>query len=532
MENVAVIDALARSKGKRYATFDVVGSGPRVVAGIVSEFCDVTFYPYEKSIVKTRELIEKDAVLISAMSTDFHAVHRLVSMLRRNGFKGTVIVGGPISFEYTKLLREIPVDIVVVGEAEIPLRVLFSALKRNEGSLDSVPALAFKEGGDKIKLTSRHVYTPKEVLSSVKPWTSVDRAFDHPQVYRFYVEVVRGCSNFYRPMIRTPPLNCVECFRCRSPSLEDRVKCPVNIPPGCGFCSVPYMFGPPRSRYVKSIVREVSELVSHGARRIVLSAPDFLDYGREELVKGLLTDPCFPPANTNAIENLLCELASIEEVSRGKVVIMIENVKACLVNEETGKVLGTYLKGTTVHIGLETGCNWFNEKVLGKPITLEHVIRAVKVLREYGLRPYVYLMYAIPMATREVYLETRKALHELSRHGVEKITLYRYINLPGTAFEAFQPTTKDHEDIIRELKDTVNKYNLASKRKLVGEKLEVFLLETKRGTYGYPVKHGPVVFVKKTTCKNLSGCRGLVKVTDVSSRFVKGVLISVLECLE
>ncbi|MEM1843855.1 MAG: B12-binding domain-containing radical SAM protein, partial [Desulfurococcaceae archaeon] len=68
---IAVIDALARARGERYATFDVVGSGPRIVAGISEEFGEVSFYPYEKATGRTSELLRADIVMISAMSSDF-----------------------------------------------------------------------------------------------------------------------------------------------------------------------------------------------------------------------------------------------------------------------------------------------------------------------------------------------------------------------------------------------------------------------------------------------------------------------------
>ncbi|MEM2524005.1 MAG: radical SAM protein [Desulfurococcaceae archaeon] len=530
---IAVIDALARARGERYATFDIVGSGPRSVAGISEEFGEVSFYPYEKATGRTSELLRADIVMISAMSSDFIALCKIVTKLRNRNFKGYIIAGGPISFEYAKLLREGTVDVVVVGEAEIPLRELLLRISRGEhGSLDSIPALAYRGPGGLVKLTSRHVHTPKEVLSSIRPWTRVDQAFEHPQIYRFYVEVVRGCSNFQRPMIRLPRTSCVECLRCKSQVLEERLECPAGILPGCGFCGVPYMFGPPRSREPRSIIKEVSDLVSHGARRIVLSAPDFLDYGRDELVKGPLTNPCYPPANVDAIEKLLNELASLEEVKGGKIAIMIENIKACLVNEDVGKILGRYLKGTTIHIGLETGCDWFNERVLGKPITVEHVIKASKILKDHGLRPYIYLMYALPAATREVYLETLKAVERLGKIPVEKITLYKYVNLPATAFEELLPDSKSHREYITRLKRLVDRYNMIAKRDLIGKGIEVFLLEEGKRTYGYPVKHGPVVFVKKTMKRRVSGCKGLVKVVSVNSRFVRGILISILECPE
>ena len=530
---IAVIDALARSRGERYTSFDVVGCGPRIVAGIAEEFGTVELYPYEKAVKNTHSLLKKDVIMFSAMSSDYPALYKLVSQLRGKGFRGNVVVGGPISFEYARLLRSGLIDFVVIGEAEIPLRGLLSYLSGEEKSLNSTPAIAYRDRGGVVKTTSSHVHTPRELLSTIKPWTRINEAFDAPQIYRFYVEIVRGCSNFRRPMVE--PL-CIKCFKCTSSAFEARLECPSSIPPGCGFCSVPHVFGPPRSRSVKVIVEEVSELVKHGARRIVLSAPDVLDYGRDELLDKPLTDPCYPPANVSAIESLLNELTSLEEVKRGKVVIMIENVKACLVDENVGEALGKYLKGTTVHIGLETGCDWFNEKVLGKPITVEHVLKASKILRDRGLRPYVYLMYGLPMATKEVYLSTIKALNELRKCGVEKITLYKYLSLPATAFEelGLKPSINEHWKLINKIKDLVDKYNLNAKKELLGKEIEVFLFESGNRLYGYPVNHGPVVFVKGSRATSnrgkLHGCRGVVRVVGVSSRFVTGILISVLEC--
>jgi len=530
-----VIDALARAVGERYSTFDVVGAGPRVVAGILEDFEETTLLPCESVVSNIEFVREFDAVFISAMSSDYEALRRLVMRLKNVQFKGFIVVGGPISFEYSKVLRELPVDFVVVGEAEIPLKHLVNCLKSggDENCLEKTPALAFRRKGE-IVLTSRHIYTPKDVLSAIKPWTKVNLSYKPTWIYRFYVEVLRGCSNFVRPLIKSGELNCLFCMKCRSSNLSERLLCPANIPPGCGFCNVPYMFGYPRSRSVKSIVNEVEELIEHGARRIVLSAPDFLDYCREELVGGVLTDPCNPPPNISAIEDLLNALFSIRDVNRGKVVVMIENIKACLVNEEIGKVLGKYLKDTTVHIGLESGCDWYNDRVLGKPIGLSHVLQACKILSEAGLRPYVYLMHNLPLASREVYLNTMRAVEALGKIGVEKITLYKYIKLPATAFEKIleERREEDVSEIIKELKKLVNRYNTAMKRRLIGERVEVYIVKSNKGYYGYPIKHGPVVVISPRSIprREISGCRGVVKILDINSRVIKGELIDVLEC--
>ena len=524
---ISVIDVLARATGKRYSTFDVVGAGPRIVAGIAEKYGEVSLYPYEKALSRLQDILHSDLVLVSAMSSDYSALSRFVNLVKQRGFKGRIVIGGPISFDYNRLLDNLPVDYVIVGEAEIPLNKLLQYIN-NDFDTNEIPALAYRDPSGVVKLTSRHVYTPKELLSQIKPWTRIEEAFEYPQIYRFYVEVVRGCSNFNRPLLKA--LNCINCLKCRSRRLIDRLECPVNIPPGCGFCSVPYMFGAPRSRSIKSIVEEVEELISHGARRIVLSAPDFLDYSREDLVNGPLTDPCYPPPNIDAIIGLLNEIYSLNILTKKKAVVMIENIKACLVTEEVGKVLGSYLKNTTIHIGLETCTDWFNDRVLGKPITFEQVIKACKILSENGIRPYIYLMYGSPTATREIYAEMLSKLDQLWKAKVEKITFYKFINLPATGFENLKENIRDYRDIIGKLKKTIDKYNLVSKRTLLGSRIEVFLVEEENKTYGYPVYHGPVVFVNKGRyTRSVNGRRGIVKIVDINSRFVKGVLVKILE---
>ncbi|MEM1921382.1 MAG: radical SAM protein [Desulfurococcaceae archaeon] len=532
-----VIDALARASGSRYATHDVVGAGPRIVAGIIEHYgYNVDLKAYELFIENEVDLREYDAILVSIMSSDKGALEKILFKLNKYNYTGLVIVGGPASFEYEVLLREFKrIDYVVVGEGEIPLIKILEKpnvlIDRNPDELFNIPALAYRTSKG-IVLTTNRIHTPIDLLNSIKPWIRIDESYRFHKALRYYVEVLRGCSNYARPLIKgIDSLNCIDCLTCRSGDFGKRLYCPVDIPPGCGFCSVPYMFGPPRSRSIDSIVEEVVELVKHGARRIVLSAPDFLDYGREYFVKpNPLTDPCKPPANVEIIERLLDELTSKSICRDNNVVISVENIKACLVDEEVARVLGKYLKNTTIHIGLETGCNWYNDYVLGKPITVEQVLNAIKLLVRNGLRPYIYLMYGLPFANRKVYSDTVEFVKKLSKMGVEKITLYKYVNLPGTAFQKIKPCIDEYRDQIIYLKKIVNRFNLEAKKKFLNKEIDVYLVYSKGKYYGYPVKHGPVVFVKGVNKSDYSNCRAIVRITEISERFLWGRLISIVNC--
>jgi threonylcarbamoyladenosine tRNA methylthiotransferase MtaB len=529
---ILVVDLLARAHGARYSTFDVVGAGPRVVAGIIHDHgFKVDLKAYEYIVSKPRLLSRYDIILLSAMSSDRGALSHILSLIRKYNDKAYIIVGGPISFEYDKLLREYNlINYVLIGEAEIPLPKLLDTITSGNDP-GKVPALAFKHGDEIIK-TSNHLYTPPSIISKYKPWVNIEESYPAYKIYRYYVEVVRGCSNYYRPLLSgINGLNCVKCMICRKADLDKRTYCPANIPPGCGFCSVPYMFGPARSRSLESILWEIRELVKHGARRIVLSAPDFLDYGRDYLVKPKpLTDPCFPEPNIDAIKQLLSSLYDIPEIRRGSVRVFVENIKACLLNEDTARILGKYLKGTTIHIGLETGDSRYNDVVLGKPISLEHVVKAVRLLRKYGLRPYVYLMYGLPLADENVYLKTLKAINILFSEGVEKITLYKFTPLPGTAFQDLKPVIGRYKNIIEEIKEKTRYYNMTAKKTLIGRKINVLLYYNKGKYYGYPVDHGPTVFVKGLNSPKFSGCEAIVEIYDVAPRNVWGRFLRIVRC--
>ena len=530
-----VIDLLARAYGERYTSYDVVGAGPRVVAGTL-EYVGVKadLITYEEYMKEGVFLDEYDIILFSAMSSDKIALKKSIERALKSNI--ITMIGGPVSFEFYDILRSIGGDIVIVGEGELSLIKLFREyhkhlISRDYEELNSIPGLALNLE-NKIVFTGFPEYTPVDLLNKIRPYVRVDRVYRKPWYYRFYVEVLRGCSNFQRPRINLGfNRNCIQCNKCTSQQLYIRLWCPKGIPPGCGFCSVPFHFGPPRSLSTKRILDEINGLIKHGARRIVLSAPDFLDYGRDLLVKPQpLTNPCNPPPNYKAIETLLEEIFSIPEVEDGLVKIFIENIKACLVDKKIGKILGTYLKNTTIHMGLETASLRYNTEVIGKPIGLKDVLKAIRILRKNKLRPYIYLIYGLPYMDEKVYRETIDAVPKLFKAGTEKITLYKFIPLPMTAFEFFGFNRK-YNKYVQKLKNIINKYNLKAKKKFLGKNIEAYIVCSKKRMYGYPVDHGPVIFIYPRKSRFADKvCRAIVKIYDISPRYVVGKIMNIIEC--
>ena len=470
------------------------------------------------------------------MSSDIICVRKIIRQWDRYS-AGLIIIGGPITAD-EQIANKLKFDFGVLGEGELSLRKLLSLIRSKDlvevkYELMNNPGFIIKDGKSAIS-TGLSENLNRDQLSKYIP--SIKVVVDYPIYWasRVYVEVVRGCSNFYRPLLQLPNgRKCINCKACFEGDLEKRLQCPVRIPPGCGYCSVPAIFGPARSKHISSVVTEVKELIKSGVNRIVLSAPDFLDYGRDILVEPKpLTDPRNPPANIEYIEELLTKLTSISEIDLGEVTLMIENIKPNLVTEKVAKVLGKYLKGTTVHLGIETG-DEDHLKLLGRPHTVDEAIKAISLLRRYGLRPYTYFIHGLPGQNTSTIGNTIRLLDKLSRMGVEKITIYRFRPLPKSAFEDFPhppPAIKDKLSFL--LHEKIKRMNSLARRKMYGNLVRVIAasrsIKYKGYIVTYPVTHGPVILVKGN--RKLIGKMMLVKIEgEMDERTVKGRIIKIIK---
>ena len=537
MTRVLMIDCLARGKGERKATLDVVGVGPRSITGVLERFnVESRIMVFEELAANPAIMLEYDVLMISAMSSDKGCAFKTLRYWKEFG-RGPTIIGGPIGEEYA-LLIEKGFDLVIVGEGEKVIeRLLKLGLRDGELPevcvLKEVQGLAFKHK-DNVIFTGRGPRLNGYDLAFYKP--STKRIIDYPSYWglRIYVEVVRGCSNFYRPKIRLPSnVECIDCSICRSGELSQRLTCPVNIPPGCGYCSVPALYGPSRSKPIDAVYHEVKELIELGATRIVLSGPDFLDYGRDWLVEpDPLTDPRNPPPNIDAIKKLLERLWNISEISSKEVAIMIENIKANLVNEEVASLLGEYFRGTPVHIGCETGSTE-HALAIGRPTTPSECIKAVELLVKHGLRPYLYFIHGLPGQTLDTAYETIRIMEEAFNKGAEKITVYKFSPLPGTAFEKFSPGPPANRDPASSLiYSKAIELNKIYKNRLIDKSVKAVVVG-KRGSYGvaYPFYHGPVILVNDGI--KFKGYLVEVKIVKViSDRLVEGQILRVIRRIE
>jgi radical SAM superfamily enzyme YgiQ (UPF0313 family) len=497
-----IVDSLAVERGFKRFTRDVIGAGPRTIAGVLEQLgfeCKIS--TTERVFEDQAFLSDFDVLMCSGMTMDIPSMRKIVDIWRRVNNDKVAIAGGPAAADPYQLLRKADYNLVVISEGEGTLEELLDTVL-SEGRmperdvLKGIRGLAFRIDSG-VEVTPLR---PPAFEFRYEP--SVKSIVDYPyfRVSRVYVTCVSGCSNYRRTLLTLPDgRECNQCGLCHKDNLTERYYCPEGIPPGCGFCSVPSLFGPSRSRSKESILKEIGDLLNLGVSRIVLGASDFLDYQREKLVSSHpLTDPCFPEPNYSEIESLLSEIAKMQSERKEKTYISIENIKPCLFTDKAAQIISTYLPHTTIHVGCETGSE-AHSKSIGRPSTPYESLTVVKRAIAYGLRPYVYFIHGLPGQTLETAKETAELMDRMAKLGVEKITIYRFKPLPMSAFGDFEsppPAAKNRASKI--ILDKAKQINLEQKKSLIGKTIEAAVAEkTKPGEYiAYPLEEGPTIILR------------------------------------
>ncbi len=482
-----IVDALARgSKGRRVVTVDAIGAGPRTVAGVLEQLgVDVELRVSEDVLGMPRVLEDYDVLLVSAMSIDEATVARIVRHWRRRRGRRPVIVGGPIASDPGFVVR-VGADLGIHGEAEPVLeRLVREGLLEDPdpGLLGGMCGVVFRgdEGG--LVVRPRCPVMTRRMWERYRPSTRVVRGYPLYWAARVYVEVVRGCSNYQFPRLEgiLPPK-----------------LLPEKPRPGCAYCSVISLWGYARSRSADLVYEEVKALIDEGVHRIVLSGPDFLDYGRDWLVAPRpLVNPREPPPNLEALRSLLSRLASIPEIASGEASVMAENAKPGLVTEDAARLLGEYLRGTPIHVGAESGDAALLRR-MARPASPREAVEAVRRLRRSGLRPYVYVMYCLPGETRKTIESTVRLIEALYRAGAEKVTAYRFMPLPGSYLEKLRGTALECPSP-HPVKLKAEEVNVRAKKRLVGTRVKAIVAgihPRHERPVAYPVTHGPVMLLE------------------------------------
>ncbi|MHA1503975.1 MAG: B12-binding domain-containing radical SAM protein [Candidatus Heimdallarchaeota archaeon] len=500
---VLFVDATGSGKGKRIFTRVAIGAGARSICGVLESL------NIDSKIILAEEVLQNGfpkgftTLFLSGMTMDKIAI-RKICMQWKKKFSGKVIIGGPITSEFAGALTATKADAIVIGEGELTLAELVTSgyLEINGTTEDiaNTKGVGYIDRDGNIVINDFRPYSSRDEFHQFKPSTKRIKDYKNFFSAKVYVECVRGCSNFGGTRIKLPDgRSCSECGFCDTFSIEDRANCPSNIPPGCGFCSVPSLFGPAKSRSVNAIVKEIKELLNSKVKRIILSAPDILDFGRDITGQKYLVNPSQPEANLFVLEELLVKINKLNQVKNGKAWIEIENVKANLFTEKVAKLFAKYLPNSPFSIGCETG-SVSHSQLLGKAGNPIDTLKAVKFAHKYGLKAHVYFIHSLPGQTEQTAKETVELIHKLEPY-IEKVTIYRFRPLPMSAFGDFpqpQPAIKNPTSLM--IANAANEVNLRKKKDFVGETVRVIISEPnyrdEKGAIAYILGGGPMIAVE------------------------------------
>jgi radical SAM superfamily enzyme YgiQ (UPF0313 family) len=229
-----------------------------------------------------------------------------------------------------------------------------------------------------------------------------------------------------------------------------------------------------------------------------------------------LTNPCSPPANLQSISDLLNSLQSLKQFQEGSAHLSIENIKACLFNEEVAKTISDALPSCSPNIGVETGSEEHMYRI-GKCGTLSDVLEAIQIAKKYGMSPFVYFIYGLPEETAETIDESVRLMREIEEAGAERIILYAFRSLPGSAFTNF-PDATINDSTTQKMRDEAARINLQKKYEYVGRKIQGIAAEPSWERHGYtmiyPLAEGPLMTVQGGFS---AGTLVTIRITDVLS---------------
>jgi radical SAM superfamily enzyme YgiQ (UPF0313 family) len=200
-------------------------------------------------------------------------------------------------------------------------------------------------------------------------------------------------------------------------------------------------------------------------------------------------------------------------------------MKACLFTNEVAKTLKKSMISSSPNIGLETGSE-YHMRQIGKCGSPDDVVRAVKVATAHDMKPFVYLIYGLPGETSETTEQSIQMMRSVSDAGAERIILYGFRSLPGSAFANY-PESSLKDEFGQILRNEAEKINRQKKEQYLEKVVRGIAAEPSRTHHGftmvYPFEEGPLMTVPGGFS---AGTLLSVKVTEVlSSGLVAGEVV-------
>jgi len=308
---------------------------------------------------------------ITVMTAELPAVKRICAFCAQLGIK--TVTGGPHPSALPEdTLRYTGCDFAIVGEGEIALRELFSALTAGHPAFDSIAGLAWRDG-ENIRVNGRAI--PPETDKLPVP----DRTLLDLPLYR-------GHSTL------GVPDNGTLVFTSRG--------CPFV----CTFCASRNVFGRgARLLPMESIFREIDACAALGLTHITIGDDTFTLNKQRVIAFCRYLQERYPRMTWNC------------------------NSRVDTIDEE---MLGWMKKTNCVKIafGVESGSPRILQSIC-KRITIEQVKKAFALTRKYKIHTQAFFMIGHPGETAEDIAMTEKLIYDIRP---DYLFLSVFVPLPGT----------------------------------------------------------------------------------------------------
>ena len=317
---------------------------------------------------------------LSTMSCEADLMHRIAAAVKEVcGSEIPVIVGGPHSkVEKERLLGDVNIDYVVIGEGERTIVELLEALQRGT-PLSGVAGIAFrKEGGSEVALTAPR--PPIEDLDALPlpAWDLVDLK-QYARYPNWNGELKEG---FYVPVVTTRG-------------------CPFH----CFYCH--NVFGKKiRARSPESVFSEIEHLYRNLGVREIHIIDDVFNFNPARALK-------------------LCSM--IEDSGMHLSFAFPNGLRADIMTADVIKALkriGTY----KIHYGFETATPRL-QRLIRKNLDIPKAVQTINMTADAGIITGAYFMFGFPSETRQ---EIRTTIDFAVRSKLDVAYFFKVTPYPGS----------------------------------------------------------------------------------------------------
>ena len=307
---------------------------------------------------------DPDIVAIGSTSSNFNNAMKCAKLAKEKG--KTVLIGG-IHITYLSHCLTSDMDVGVVGEGEVTFLELMRHYLEHGGfdknSLGAIAGIVYHHDGQLVRTQ------PRPLIASMEEIPNPKRSLIG-YGSRVYMFTSRGCP--------------YECMFCVSARYWDKVR-----------------YAP-----VENVIREIGELIEHGAE-VIHFFDDLFVSNRKRL-----------------------RIIADEVIARGyhKKASFICYARANIVTPEMARSLKE-MNAISVGLGFESGNDRVLKYLKGPNMSVEDNWKAIKILKEAGLRVLGNFMIGIPDETEEEIMDT---YNFIVKSGVDSIDVAIITPYPGT----------------------------------------------------------------------------------------------------